>query len=159
MGLLQALGQGAIEVAPAAVAGIAYFALFTESIDAVAAFLGGYGLLLVLAQMRLLPVYLKLRFMPSTWAFTFSWAAVAAVAIHWVERQRPPGAGAYTYVLLAAITVFVGGVALRTVVALSRRELLPPALAPQPAEQPNSRAAGPEAPEGTVAVAAGDSHS
>ncbi|MFF3946861.1 TDT family transporter [Streptomyces sp. NPDC001902] len=125
----------AIEVAPAAVASTAYFALFTESIDGVAAFLGGYGLLMVLAQLRLLPAYLKLPFMPSTWAFTFSWAAVAAVAIHWVERQRPPGAGTYTHVFLAAITVFIGGIALRTLVALARRELLPRAPAPQPAEQ------------------------
>ncbi|MFF7212910.1 TDT family transporter [Streptomyces sp. NPDC008238] len=125
----------AIEVAPAAVASLAYFTLFNDAIDGVSAFLGGYGLLMVLAQLRLLPAYLKLPFMPSTWAFTFSWAAVAAVAVHWVERQRTPGAAAYTYVILAAITVLIGGIALRTVVALARRQLLPPAPPPQ-ATQP-----------------------
>lgn len=131
----------AIEVAPAAVASLAYFALFTDSIDGVAAFLGGYGLLMVLAQLRLLPAYLKLPFMPSTWAFTFSWAAVAAVAIHWVERRHTPGAGAYTYALLAAITVLIGGIALRTLVALARRQLLPPAPPPRVAEPQGSGAA------------------
>ncbi|MFE2538799.1 SLAC1 family transporter [Actinacidiphila glaucinigra] len=131
----------AIEVAPAAVASLAYFTLFTDSIDGVAAFLGGYGLLMVLAQLRLLPAYLKLPFMPSTWAFTFSWAAVAAVAIHWVERLHTPGAGAYTYALLAVITVLIGGIALRTLVALARRQLLPPAPPPQVAEPQGSGAA------------------
>ncbi|MEU1538853.1 TDT family transporter [Actinacidiphila glaucinigra] len=131
----------AIEVAPAAVASLAYFTLFDDSIDGVAAFLGGYGLLMVLAQLRLLPAYLKLPFMPSTWAFTFSWAAVAAVAIHWVERRYAPGAGAYTYALLAAITVLIGGIALRTLVALARRQLLPPAPPPQAAEPQGSGAA------------------
>ncbi|MDH6589929.1 tellurite resistance protein [Streptomyces sp. SAI-133] len=117
----------AIEVAPAAVASLAYFALFGDSIDTVAAFLGGYGVLMVLAQLRLLPAFLKLKFMPSTWAFTFSWAAAVTVGIHWVERLRPPGAGAYTYVLLGLITVFVAGIAVRTVMAAVRRQLLPAA--------------------------------
>jgi tellurite resistance protein len=29
---------------------------------------------MVLAQARLLPSYARLPFMPSTWAFTFTWA-------------------------------------------------------------------------------------
>lgn len=66
----------AIEVAPAAVASQAYFALYGDRVDTVVALLGGYGLLMALAQIRLLPVYLRLPFMPSTWSFTFSWAAV-----------------------------------------------------------------------------------
>ncbi|MEU4097212.1 TDT family transporter [Streptomyces sp. NPDC026673] len=134
----------AIEVAPAAVASLAYFKLFNDSIDAIAAFLGGYGLLMVLAQLRLLPAYLKLPFMPSTWAFTFSWAAVAAVAIHWVERLGPPGAGVYTCVLLGAITVLIGGIAARTLVALARGQL-PPAAPPPQAAEPRGGAGGPSA--------------
>ncbi|MEV7992120.1 TDT family transporter [Streptomyces sp. NPDC086077] len=125
----------AIEIAPAAVASIAYFALFSDSIDTVATFLGGYGLLMVLTQLRLLPAYLKLPFMPSTWAFTFSWAAAASVGIHWAERLRPPGAGAYTYVLLGLISALVGGVAVRTVMAAARRQLLPAVPPPPTTEQ------------------------
>jgi tellurite resistance protein len=115
----------AIEVAPAMVASLAYFALHGDRIDTVAAFLGGYGLLMVLAQLRLLPAYVRLPFMPSTWAFTFSWAAVATVAIHWLDGTAPGGYRAYEYLVLAAISALIGGIAIRTVVAIGRRELLP----------------------------------
>jgi tellurite resistance protein len=115
----------AIEVAPAAVASLAYFALRGDHIDTVAAFLGGYGLLMALAQLRMLPAYVRLPFMPSTWAFTFSWAAVATVGIHWLDDTAPGGYRIYEYVVLAAITALVGGIAVRTLVAIGRRELLP----------------------------------
>src|SRR5579875_1995234 len=53
----------AIEVAPAAVASLAHFAQNGDRVDTVAAFLAGYGALMVLAQLRLLPAFLRLRFM------------------------------------------------------------------------------------------------
>jgi tellurite resistance protein len=115
----------AIEVAPAAVASLAYFALYGDRIDAVAAFLGGYGLLMALAQVRLLPAYARLPFMPSTWAFTFSWAAVATVATHWLDDTRPDGYRIGEYLVLAAITALIGGIAIRTLLALGRRQLMP----------------------------------
>jgi tellurite resistance protein len=62
----------AIEVAPAAVSTAVWFAIHGRSIDTVTAFLAGYGMLMVLAQLRLLPAYLRLKFMPTFWAFTFS---------------------------------------------------------------------------------------
>jgi tellurite resistance protein len=74
----------AIEVAPAAVAALAWFALRGGDIDAVAQFLAGYGVLMALAQLRLLPVFVRLRFSIGFWAFTFSWAAVASVVLHWL---------------------------------------------------------------------------
>lgn len=117
----------AIEVAPAAVASLAYFAIHGGRIDGFAAALGGYGLLMVLAQLRLLPIYFRLRFMPSTWAFTFSWAAVASAAMHWLNELHPTGYRAWQYVLLAAITGLIGAIAIRTVVALGKRQLLPAA--------------------------------
>ncbi|MGW1540014.1 SLAC1 family transporter [Streptomyces sp. NPDC002309] len=134
----------AIEIAPAAVATIAYFALFSDSVhtvDTVAAVLGGYGLLMILTQLRLLPAFLKLPFMPSTWAFTFSWAAAFSAGIHWTERLRPPGAGVYTSVLLGLISAFVGGVAVRTVMAAARRQLVPAAPPPPPPAATEQRAA------------------
>ncbi|MFB7310381.1 TDT family transporter [Streptomyces sp. NPDC056192] len=121
----------AIEVAPAAVASLAYFAI-NGGVDIFAAGLAGYGLLMVLAQLRLLPLFLPLKFTPSTWAFTFSWAAVCTVALHWIETGRPAGHLAYTYLVLAAITALIGSIALRTLIALGRRRLLPepPAVRP-----------------------------
>jgi tellurite resistance protein len=115
----------AIEVAPAAVASLAYFALRGDHVDIVAAFLGGYGLLIALAQLRLLPAYVRLPFMPSTWAFTFSWAAVATVAIHWLNDTAPVGYRIYEYLVLAAISALIGGIAIRSLVAIGRRQLLP----------------------------------
>jgi tellurite resistance protein len=138
----------AIEVAPAAVASLAWFALNGGRIDVVTALLAGYGLLMVLAQLRLLPVYLRLPFMPSTWSFTFSWAAVATVGLTWLQATHVAGYVAWQGVLTAAITLLIGGIAVRTLVALRRRQLLPPpppvAAAPaaaQPAAPPAAPAA------------------
>jgi tellurite resistance protein len=125
----------AIEVAPAAVAGLAWFQIDGPRLDVVAAFLAGYGLLMVLAQLRLLPMFLRLPFMPSTWAFTFSWAAVATVALIWLQDGQVAGYRVWQYLVLAAITLLIGGIAARTVIALARRQLLPgPAAAPVVAE-------------------------
>ncbi len=115
----------AIEVAPAAVASLAWFAIHGAHVDMVAAFLAGYGILMATAQLRLLPAYLRLPFMPSTWAFTFSWAAVAAAAIVWLQSLHPAGYRVWQYVLIAAITALIGGIAIRTVIAISRHQFLP----------------------------------
>jgi len=130
----------AIEVAPAAVASLAWFAIHGPRIDMVIAFLGGYGALMVIAQLRLLPVYLRLTFMPSMWSFTFSWAAVAAAAIVWLQSAAPVGYRIWQYVIIAAVTALVGGIAIRTVIAISRHQLLPrpPATPATPATAPQS---------------------
>jgi tellurite resistance protein len=130
----------AIEVAPSAVASLAYFAIYGDRIDPVVALFGGYGLLMVLAQLRLLPAYLRLPFMPSTWAFTFSWAAVASTALVWLNAYRLTG---WEYLVLAAISALVGGIAIRTLVALAQRQLLPrPAAATAPAVPAASQPGG-----------------
>ncbi|HEX4088316.1 MAG TPA: hypothetical protein VHZ33_06335 [Trebonia sp.] len=129
----------AIEVAPAAVASLAWFAIHGPRIDVVIAFFGGYGLLMVIAQLRLLPVYLRLPFMPGMWSFTFSWAAVAAAAIIWLQSAAPVGYRVWQYLIIAAVTALIGGIALRTVIAISRHQLLPhptPAPAPTPVPVP-----------------------
>lgn len=115
----------AIEVAPAAVASLADFALSGDHVDAVATFLAGYGVLMVLAQVRLLPAFWRLPFMPSTWAFTFSWAAVATAIAYWLQADQPVGYLAWEYVVLALITVLIGGIAARTVVGVARGTFLP----------------------------------
>jgi tellurite resistance protein len=104
----------AIEVAPAAVASLAWFQLHGTQVDTVAAFLAGYGLLMVIAQLRLLPAFLRLPFMPSTWSFTFSWSAVATVALIWLEDGHVAGYRSCQYVILAGITLLVGGIAVRS---------------------------------------------
>jgi tellurite resistance protein len=132
----------AIEVAPAAVASLAWFAIHGTGIDTVAALLAGYGTLMVLAQLRMLPAYLRLKFMPTMWAFTFSWAAVAAAGLIWLQSTQPAGYRVWQYVIAAAITAFIGGIAVRTVIAIGRRQLLPrPPAAPPSAPESVSPAA------------------
>jgi len=135
----------AIEVAPAAVASLAWFAIHGARIDMVAAFLGGYGMLMVIAQLRLLPLYFRLRFMPGMWAFTFSWAAVAAAAIVWLQSAAPTGYWIWQYFLIAAVSALIGGLAIRTVIALSRHQLLPRPSAEPPAAAQSANQAFPAA--------------
>jgi tellurite resistance protein len=113
----------AIELAPPAVAGFAYFTWHGPRIDTVAYLLGGYAVLMALVQLRFVPVYARLRFTPGFWAFTFSYAAAAIDALSWLRIARPPGAEGYAGAVLTLITVAVAGVAARTVVALARGQL------------------------------------
>jgi tellurite resistance protein len=121
----------AIELAPPAVAGIAYFALTGGRTDIIAQALAGYTVLMILVQGRMLPTFARLKFAPSFWAFTFSWAATATDALEWIELRKPPGATAYAVAILTVITVFIGYIAARTAVLIARGQLLPPRTAPE----------------------------
>ncbi|MCW2521876.1 MAG: transporter [Frankiales bacterium] len=115
----------ALLIAPPAVATLAWFDLHGGQIDTVIRMLGGFGLLMILAQIRLLPAYLKLPFMPSTWSFAFSWSAVAAAGIQWLQVARPAGYQPEQYVVIAASSILVGAIAIRTALAACRGQLLP----------------------------------
>jgi tellurite resistance protein len=52
----------AIELAPPAIAGTAYFALTAGKVDFIARALGGYAVLMALVQLRFVPLYARLRF-------------------------------------------------------------------------------------------------
>ncbi|HEX6479496.1 MAG TPA: hypothetical protein VF043_11685 [Ktedonobacteraceae bacterium] len=87
--------------------------------------LAGYTVLMALVQLRLLPLYLTLKFSPGLWAFTFSYAATAAYALRWIHFERFAGAAMLGYVMLAAITLFIGGIALRSLIAFWQGKFLP----------------------------------
>jgi tellurite resistance protein len=126
----------AIEVAPAAVASLAYFFAYGPHITPFVTALAGYGLLMVVAQIPLLSRYKRLKFSLATWAFTFSWAAVASTVLFWIAAEHVTGARTLAYLVLAAISVLVGAIAVRTVVAISQGRLLPQmssAIPPAPA--------------------------
>ncbi|MFJ3272693.1 MULTISPECIES: TDT family transporter [unclassified Streptomyces] len=120
----------AIEVVPASMASVACFALNHDRIDRLSAVLAGYCLLMILTQVRLLPLFLRLRFTPGFWAFTFSWTTVATTGLHWTSTGHPPGELVLSYLLLAAATALVGAIAVRTLVAMARHQFLPPATPP-----------------------------
>jgi tellurite resistance protein len=78
------------------------------------------------------PAFLRLRFSGAFWAFAFSWTAVATVGLHWIRESRPAGGDVGTALVLAAATLLVGAIAVRTVVALYRGELFPRDAVPDP---------------------------
>lgn len=118
------LPTAAIELAPPAMAGVAYFALAGAGISPVAYAIGGYAVLMALAQVRLLPVYLTLRFSPGFWAFTFSYAIAVTYALEWITRTTPPGATGYAIAAISAITALIAAIAARTVIAAARGQFL-----------------------------------
>jgi tellurite resistance protein len=115
----------AIELAPAAVAGNAYLLIHPGPPDLLLLGLSGYAALMTIAQIRLLPLYRTLSFTPGFWSFTFPPANMALFALRWLELEHPAGSSAYAWALVAAITVLVGAIAVRTIFAGARRQLLP----------------------------------
>jgi tellurite resistance protein len=110
----------------------------------VASFLAGFGVLMVLAQVRLVPAFRRLPFMPSTWSFAFAWSAVASPAMHWLNDTRPAGYPAEEYLLLIANSVLVIAIAVRTVAAACRGCLLPPDLSAGAAPAPQAGSPEPD---------------
>ena len=117
----------AIEVAPPAVAGNAYFALHGPLPNTFAYALAGYSVLMVLVQLRLLPIYTRLRFTPGFWAFTFSSTAVTAFAIQWLHVEHPAGHALYADVAAITVSLLVAAITARSLLALARNQLLPAA--------------------------------
>jgi tellurite resistance protein len=115
----------AIEVAPPVVAGSAWFAINGNRPDAVALGLAGYAVLMVLVQLRLVPLYRRVPFGPGWWSFSFSYAAAFAVAIRWLAAERAPQQDPVTWLLLAVVTAGMAVLVGRTVRALVRGAFLP----------------------------------
>lgn len=127
----------AIEVGPPALAGIAYATMTGGATDTVAYALAGYTILMVLVQLRLVPLYLRLRFSPAFWVFTFAYGATAADTLLWISLKHPAGATVYAALLLAAITAFIAAIAARTLVAVRRRQFFPIS-PPEPVVKPST---------------------
>jgi len=117
----------AIEVAPPVVAGNVWFLMNGGRIDAVAAGLAGYAVLMILVQLRLIPVYRRVPFGPGWWAFSFSYAAAFTLGVHWVGAARVPGHTIWTAALLAVLTIGIVALTVPTVRRLAAGTYLPTA--------------------------------
>ena len=115
----------AIELAPPVVAGSAWFAINGTRPDSVALLLAGYGILMLMVQIRLVSAYRRVPFGPGTWAYAFSYAAAVTVAIRWLAAAQVDQQAALTYLLLAVITVPIGVLSMATIRGLARRSYLP----------------------------------
>jgi len=116
----------AIQLAPPVVAGVAYFGIAGTKINFITAGLGGYAVLMLVVQLRLLPLYARLKFTLGFWAFTFTAAAATIDALMWLAATRPAGATAYAAVVLGLVTLLVAAIAVRSVIAMARRDFFPP---------------------------------
>jgi tellurite resistance protein len=115
----------AIELGVPAVAGSAYFAVAGRTVSLMAYVLGGYVVLMAVAQVRLIPVYRRLSFAPGAWTFVFSYAAAAGYALEWLAIKKPPAATGYAIAAIAVLSAFVAWIAFRTVILAVRGQLFP----------------------------------
>ena len=125
----------AIMMAPPVVAGGAWSEIGRLD-DMVGLGLAGASVLIVLAQVRLLPVYRALSFSAGFWSFTFSSAAAASFGLRWLAQAAPPGHRELGQLLVAAVTVLIGAIAVRSVRALRDGTYLPTAPAGVPLSVP-----------------------
>jgi tellurite resistance protein len=114
-----------IEVAPPVVAGTAWFQINGFHPDALALGLAGYAVLMVLMQLRLIPVYRRVPFGPGWWSFSFSYVAAFAVVIRWLAVEQIPQQRGLTYALLTVVTAGMAALVLTTVRHLMRGTFLP----------------------------------
>ncbi|HEX8101466.1 MAG TPA: hypothetical protein VF533_02545 [Solirubrobacteraceae bacterium] len=108
----------AILVAPPAVAGNAWFAMNGGVADDVGLLLAGITVLAAVAQLALVPRYRSAGFSPAYLSFTFSWTAVATLALRWIALERPFATDVLAALVLAAISLLVGAIAWRVLIAV-----------------------------------------
>lgn len=131
----------AIELAPPAVGGLAYLQLHGAVADPIAYVFAGYTGLMVLVQLRLIPLFARAPFSPAFWSLTFAWCAAAALAIRWLGIEHPSGETLWATLVAVTASLLVLAIAARTLVELRRGGFLPPdpAVIPLPsAELPDA---------------------
>lgn len=70
---------------------------------------------MILVQLRLIPVYRRVRFGPGWWAFSFSYAAAFTLAFNWLATADVPGHRVWTAALLGVLTLGIAALAVPTV--------------------------------------------
>jgi tellurite resistance protein len=108
----------AIELAPPVVAANSWFAINGGRVDTTAAVISGFAVLMVLAQLRLIPLYRTAPFGPAYWAFSFPAAAAVTCGVHWLGAERVPGATGLGYAVVGLLSAGFLLLAARTAVAL-----------------------------------------
>jgi tellurite resistance protein len=76
----------------------------------------GTFVLLILVQLAPIPTYAKLPFGLGFWALTFTTAASGTYGIHWLTISGVALSGLWTVVILAAVTLLIGWIAVRSIV-------------------------------------------
>ncbi|MDJ0322293.1 hypothetical protein QMG61_00745 [Cryobacterium sp. PH31-AA6] len=105
----------AIWSAPPAVAGNAWFAVNGGRLDTMQHLLVGTFVLLIGVQLAMIVTYWRLSFTLGFWAFTFTAASSGTYAMHWLDLAEAPGEQAWGLLILAAVTLLIGSIAVRSV--------------------------------------------
>jgi tellurite resistance protein len=136
----------AIELAPPVIAGISWFELNGGQVDLFSFFLAGYAFLIVIVQVRLVPLYRRIPFGPAWWAFSFPYAAAAGYTLRWLGAEHVSSPAAWTWLLLIITTGAAAVLVIRSAAALVGRRFLLTSTEPQPS--PDSRAHRPPSASG-----------
>jgi tellurite resistance protein len=118
-----------IQLAPPTVGAVAYLSINGGVPDMVAHILVGYGLLMALLLLRLLPWIMEQPFSVSYWAFTFGSAALAIAPIRMAGHGDTGAIALLAPYLFAGANIVVGLVFLGTLRLIVQRRLLPQAAA------------------------------
>jgi tellurite resistance protein len=122
----------AIDLAPSVVAGNSWFAINGGKVDTAEDILAGLSVVMLLIQLRLIPLYRRAEFGPGFWAFLFPSAAAVTYGVHWLAAEHVRNGAALGYALVAILTAGFALLAARTVAGLIHGTYLPrvPAASP-----------------------------
>jgi tellurite resistance protein len=113
-----------ILIAPPALLFSAYYSLNGEQLDAFAHGLFFAGLFFTAVVLSLPQLFVGLPVAVSWWAYTFPLDAMTVASLAYHEKIGNAASGAVALALLALTTAIVAVVAVRTLLALARGELL-----------------------------------
>lgn len=111
-----------IVIAPPAVGFIAYLALH-DSVDVLAMMLYYLGLFFTLVIATQIAYFTRLKFFLSWWAYSFPVAAITIATLAMAERTGGAFFAGLAVALLAILTLIIVGLLVRTLIAVSRREI------------------------------------
>jgi tellurite resistance protein len=111
-----------ILIAPPAVGCIAWI-LLTGEVDPFARILYYCGLFLTLLLATQIRRFARLEFFLSWWAYSFPMAAITSATLIMLEGTGLTIFTPIAYVLLTALTILIGGLVLRTGLAIARQEV------------------------------------
>lgn len=124
-----------IQLAPPTVGAVAYLAINGGVPDMIAHILVGYGLLMALLLLRLLPWIMEQPFAVSYWAFTFGATALAIAPIRMAGHGDTGAIALLAPYLFAGANLVVGLIFLGTLRLIVQGRLLPPQAAAAPPPQ------------------------
>ncbi|MCG2639863.1 MULTISPECIES: dicarboxylate transporter/tellurite-resistance protein TehA [Bradyrhizobium] len=123
-----------IQLAPPVVGAVAYLAINGGVPDMFAHILIGYGLMMALLLLRLLPWIMEQPFSVSYWSFTFGATALAIAPIRVVGHGDTGAIALLAPYLFAAANIVVGLIMLGTLRLIVQGRLLPPVAASSPTQ-------------------------